>query len=236
MLDWANPKAYAFTKHLDRNGWAWAFMRRNPVYRTEFAALPTAESNYNPRKKKRETERAWVLRVRTSGGEPRRMTPYERFAKKWRVMQIRTPDSDKPPDFDVHPVWPSFDAIKQYFDEDEPYAQKQRFAVAVFDLRSLVPTQLERAKAHLLARQKTVRVKKSPRRRWPIQWTIYLRIIDADLAGAKSKEIRAKLKEYFPESEDADHKHKAADKFADHRKAAFALRDDPLSILLQTSP
>jgi hypothetical protein len=235
MLDWTNPKDYEFAKR-GRNEWAWEFMRRNPVYRAEFAGLGSAKTHYDPPKKDGETEQGWVRRVMAAGGEPLRMTPYERFAMKWRVSPPRDPDSNEPPEFDVFPARPSFDEIKQYFEDDEPYRQVDGFAVLVFDLGSRVETQVDRAKAWLLARQNASPRGKKPRNIWPAQWTAYLRLIDADLAGAKSKEIRAKLEKYFPESDDADHKHKSADKFSDHRKYAFALRDDPLSILFRKFP
>jgi hypothetical protein len=236
MPDWTNPKAYEFAAGLNRNEWAWEFMRRNPVYRAEFAGLGSAKSHYDPPKKDGETEQAWALRVTAAGAEPVRMTPYERFSRKWRIIPpIPDPNSNEPPEFDVFPEHPLFGEVRQYFEDEDPYRQVDEFAVLVFDLRSPVALQLDRAKTRLLARQKASSVK-NPRNVWPAHWATYLRLIDADLAGAKSKEIRAKLDEYLPKSDDADHKHKAVDKFGDHRKYALALRDDPLSILLGKSP
>jgi hypothetical protein len=234
MLDWTNAGAYPIAKDLDRNGWTWEFMRRNPDYRADFAGLKTAKSHYDPSKKDGENEQDWIRRVMASGGEPVRMTPNEQFVRKWRVIQIRDPNSAGPPDFDVFPIRPVFDEIKKYFEDDESCRQVAGFAVLVFDLGSGVAAQLDRGKAWLLAHQKSSKGKR--RNIWPKHWITYLRLIDAHLVGAESPEIRAQLEEYLPESEDADHKHKAADRFADHRKAAFALRDDPLSILMQKSP
>lgn len=39
MPDWRNAEDYAFTKELSPNGWAWEFLRRNPAYREDYAAL-----------------------------------------------------------------------------------------------------------------------------------------------------------------------------------------------------
>ena len=58
MLDWTNPKDYEFAEKLDRSEWAWEFMRRNPLYRAEFAGLGSAKAHYNPPKKDGETESA----------------------------------------------------------------------------------------------------------------------------------------------------------------------------------
>lgn len=33
--DWRLPAAYEYTKQLSRSGWAWEFLRRNPLYRAE---------------------------------------------------------------------------------------------------------------------------------------------------------------------------------------------------------
>lgn len=36
--DWRDVTAYAYTKDLTREGWAWEFLRRNPAFRKDLAS------------------------------------------------------------------------------------------------------------------------------------------------------------------------------------------------------
>ena len=40
--DWRRRESYRYTAALPRRGWAWEFLRRNPDYRRDAAALSTA--------------------------------------------------------------------------------------------------------------------------------------------------------------------------------------------------
>jgi hypothetical protein len=42
--DWRHGESYRYTSGLPRRGWAWEFLRRNPDYRRDAAALSTAVS------------------------------------------------------------------------------------------------------------------------------------------------------------------------------------------------
>lgn len=37
--DWQDDHAYAFSTHLPSRGWAWEFLRRNPVFQKDLAAV-----------------------------------------------------------------------------------------------------------------------------------------------------------------------------------------------------
>jgi hypothetical protein len=69
MPDWRHAEDYAFTADLTRHQWAWAFLRRNPDYRREWAAFAATwrdlEAAYGSPPNRdfpawRQDRRAWV--------------------------------------------------------------------------------------------------------------------------------------------------------------------------------
>lgn len=84
---WETAGDYAYTKSLDRVGWAWEFLRRNPEYRKDFEALSCGEFDewaYEPPKKTSETVTQWVSRcILENGSDPQRFRPEHNLARKW---------------------------------------------------------------------------------------------------------------------------------------------------------
>ena len=63
------------------------------------------------------------------------------------------------------------------------------------------------------------------------QWRLYLRVLDAKEAGAKTRDIIAEIKAYRTLGTSADTGYAALDRVSDHLKRARQLLDNPLSIL-----
>jgi hypothetical protein len=238
MPDWKNPGDYEFTKKLgrDRRAWTWEFMRRNPEYRADYTkSLVTTPPVYEPPKKDDETDNGWRIRIIDAGGEPLKLAGSVWFALKWSMRPpLCDPNGKEKPRFDfAFPKQPSFEQVHKYYEDDEndePDPPISHFAVLAFNLGAPIPAQLDVARVQLLKRQAALKPEK-PRNLSPNKWIALLRLLDAEAAGAKPKEIRAHIHIYKSLSASPDHKHRAADLFADHRQVAHALQADPLSIL-----
>ena len=138
-----------------------------------------------------------------------------------------------------YPKEVSYAELEEYAQGDEPTPNKQhQYLVLVFDLAAPLEPQLEKVRQRLSVTQEwfqqaTQGDKKHKKAKYLAKknWQTFLRLLDAEAAGASLEEIRDNLVEYEPESADADHKAKAANKLWRHRKLAHDLRDNPLQIL-----
>jgi hypothetical protein len=232
MPDWKQAADYKFTKGLDRNGWAWEFMRRNKNYQADFAKAAGGEMIYQPLKEKDETDTAWAARILKSGGNPRKEHITFLLGRKWRMISsIQNPDISNAPRFAGYPKRVPFDQVANYFEDDEPFSPIDTFALLVFDLSRTLSSQIKAADAQLNGFQKGMSLVDS-RKLKPTMWATFLRLLDGEADGAKPKEIRKFIEAYHPKSKDPEDVKKATDKFSDHRKAAHIVRDDPRSILL----
>jgi hypothetical protein len=236
MPDWKNPADYKFTTELRRDpaSWAWEFLRRNNEYRSYYKKSTIGGASvYDPPKNAGESDNAWRARVALAGGDPRKLALAVWSAYQWHMRPpIVDPDGSKVPTFESR--FPRqllfFDQACPYFDDEEPQPIAGHYAILVFDLRARLGPQLATARRQLRPLKSGL---KQTRRRniSPKKWTLFLRLLDAEAADAKPKEIRARIEVYAVQKGLNADKHRAADLFSDHRSAARALRDDPLAIL-----
>jgi len=223
MPDWKDPKAYE--KNFDRAGWTWEFMRRNAIYREDFAQFAKA-LKAAPRK--------GHLFLDGKAAEADQLG--RELGAKWgQIALIANPTYDAvPPFFLVGPFEPDGEQVNSFYyepNESELFNQKLEFATLTFDLRRPLRPQLKRARCLLQERKKGVTSIK-PTRSSEKEWGLYLRVLDAKEAGAKTSEIIGTIEAYKDLDNSIDSKYAASDRVSDHHKRAQALRDDPLSLIL----
>jgi len=235
MPDWKKKEEYDFTQSLDRSGWAWEFMRRNKLYKSDWEEASAGGVVYQPPKNEGETDQVWMVRVSLSGHHPMKVVKTTTFARKWRMRPpILNPYASNAPKFDIaYPKIVGYEEMREYFEDEEPFLPLRNFAVLVFDLTREMSAQLAYANARLHEASKELKKIEifKPKNILPGKWKNCLRLLDAEMANATSKEIRSVIKQYHPASENPLDKKTAADKFHDHRKTARFLRDHPLLIL-----
>ncbi len=237
MPDWKKPEDYEYPDDLDRCGWTWEFLRRNPEYRQEFEKsqklhLPI----YDPPKHKGESDNAWMHRVIREDRDPKQLHPYVYYAIKWRMQPpIHDPENNQPPVFlSPFPVEAHrWDHLSDYYinEADEaPTTQRTEYSVLVFDLRRPIKEQLRQARLQLKVRESQVQ-KSEHRNLQPSQWQIYLRLLDAKEAGAGTKDIIQNIDDYAVLPNSAADGYIADDRVSDNLQAARKLMNNPLSIL-----
>jgi hypothetical protein len=231
MPDWKQGSDYKFTQDLERDGWAWEFVRRNHEYRADYAQSLGGGVTYEPPKAYGESDDAWRARITLDGGHPRKMILSVALAHKWRMIPpIQNPNGSQKPRFDVqYPKRLTFDQLGQYFEDEESYRPRGNFAVLVFDLTGHLDSQVESTNKQLkrLQKGKSLVVRRSLSKKWET----YLRLLDGEDDHAKPKVLRQHIDEYKLKKSDYGDKKKPTDRFSDHRKTARELRDNPLSIL-----
>lgn len=222
--NWKKSADYAFTTKLDRRGWAWEFMRRSPEYRADFAKVA----------------KAWKAVPREGhlfkGAKAFDVERLERqLAARWgQGGPFADPSSDRvPPFLRLFPIQPDGEQIDSFYyepDESGLYVQRPDYATLTFDLRKPLPQQLRRAGSMLKKRQINVVITKPPNKGADL-WPLYLRVLDADEAGATTAQVIAAIYEYKQLPNSAADGYQADDRVFDHRKRAMSLRADPLTLI-----
>jgi hypothetical protein len=218
MPNWKDPKAY--DRKFDRAGWAWEFMRRSPKYRADYElvaqawkAVPRKGHLFRGMKASHVEATAWQL------------------GAKWGLLgPIVDPSCDRAPSFILHgPIQPDGEQVLSFYcgsDDTDMLVQRPEFATLTFDLRRPLRPQIGRAETVLRRRKKGVKSIR-PVRSSEKQWPLYLRVLDAKDARAKTSEIIKSIKAYSI----LEH-YAALDRVSDHLKAARKLRDNPLALIL----
>jgi hypothetical protein len=210
MTNWKSPADYQFTKSLDSYGWAWEFMRRNRAYRIDYKKVSKSKP----------------LSFLMSGAQVH-------LAEKWGIEPpLSNPKGPRRPRFaQGYPTSPSYADLARHFTSEGEVPFPTRFAVLVFDLAASLEPQLTRARTVLKPRKR----KDSEPEKAPYvakkNWTNFLRLLDAEEAGASGPEIRQFIDSYKSKSKELEDIAKAANKLWRHRKLARQLRDHPLRIL-----
>jgi len=233
-MNWINAKNYKFTADLDRDGWAWEFLRRNVEYQAEYEkAAKCGDPVYDPPKLDNESDSQWIGRVIQDDTEPRKSHPLIGLAVKWGLAILQDPAGKSVPEFlpayPFLPEWSALDALYGREIDDAPIRMKPDVAVIAFDVSRPLSKQLDLAKRLFFSRQADVTAR---RKNWkPGNWTLYLRLLDAKVAGAATSEIIAAIDEYSVLPNDAASGYLADDRVSDHLKQARRLCSDPLSVL-----
>ena len=164
MPDWRIKEEYNFTNELTLEGWAWEFLRRNPLYRHtyeglqndikslenihgDFSALSQNELYeikgayiFTPARKKGESIGAWNRRCLELGEMPEKLSLSVWKAKEWGIkgpMVDPFDDDAKPPRFISTPNYPKIvnrEECLDYF-SGEGYEQNPPYVLVGFNLR-----------------------------------------------------------------------------------------------------
>jgi hypothetical protein len=236
MTNWKLASDYAFTQKLDRAGWVWEFLRRNPKYRLDFERATK--------------EQAKLMKTYLAGGLPPHVafssasaadgrTPLAAAAQVWWMESpIRDPSSDRAPHFLVptFPTLPNWDEVKDYFQRKEvngaetAVQQRDGYAVVVFNLARPMKSQFEIATRRLMRMQKGIPKLKSKKSKTK-EWTRFLRLLDAKAAHASTQMIIKAMPKDYNLPNLAENKYQMTDRVTDHLRAARALRDNPFVLL-----
>lgn len=207
LPDWRDPSQY-HDHGDDATMWAWEFMRRNPDYHADWDSLGIGHTE-SPAA----DDTAFHIDARLVPlGEPSALVlEARRLGEKWGLFHgpIEDPAHRRP----VGSHGPVFSGPGILGREDLGTVEQwggwrevltpERVAV-VFDMRQSVPHQWTAAKVHLQARQRELIergaiVAKTGRAQDRKLYRRYLRLLDADAAGAKPRAIaKALMREPSP--------------------------------------
>ena len=232
MPNWKNEAEYMkFGPKFGLKGWAWEFMRRNPAYSRDYENSAAGVQPFV------------AIAVEGLGATESKSLTLKKIAAiygaRWgQLGPIADPGGDVIPKFLAFPIETEAAMIGAFFEIPKlrtSVVQHPYFATITFDLRGPLETQLKSARLVLRSRKKSSTLTgmstKKPVHPAPTQWQTYLRVLDAVAAGAKSKEIIKTMaydKKFGSAQAGVD---SPAKRLSAHRKAAIALRSNPLSIL-----
>ncbi len=213
LPDWKDAGAYPYGKVVARldskppdprirnyRGWAWEYLRRSPDYQRDWATL--ALPHYDD-------DRSFGDGV-----------PIKHFQQQYGILLPIDParGAEVDPSFVMNML---ADGRFLPNDRDERTANPAR-EVLVFRKDWPLASQLERARRYLESTQSTSDRKVATARNHVEKWPFYLRILDAEAAGAADREIASAL---FPETKDEYPDHSARQQVKNDRRAAHRLRD-----------
>ena len=209
-MNWRNPNDYTYTRQLSREQWAWEFLRRNPEYRRDWdhfwATWQALEADYGSPPNRdfqrwKQDPRAYVQDKQCRqvdknevgvgcAGEEGRILIECWMGAKWGFYKFPlAPERVMPKVPDVL-LWrePDTEAVR-VTDEDHEYLTGASGKTALgFDLALPLKDQLEEARHFLLAEQRRLSNtgELPPRTVKACQedWTLCLRILDAEAEGA----------------------------------------------------
>lgn len=234
-MDWRQDSDYAFCDQLDLAGWAWQFLRRNPLYQKDYAEFidiwrqleaaygaPPQRDFYNWK----QDPRAWRAEAEISGcgtevcpGENEQILIECWMGAKWGFRKFPIDPAITQPEGLTWREYPLEVDELAAGSNWQPLAEQ---LALTFDLSLPLPAQLEVAKRHLIAqRQARSRAGALPARSLregaPL-WRHSLRWLDALAAGFTVDQIAPILMSTAPQQDAA---------------AAVALRDGGYRRLLQ---
>jgi transcriptional regulator/type VI secretion system activator RovC-like protein len=190
MPDWRNPDDYAYLEGCNLHEWAWEFLRRNPKFRDAYKALAILES-----KAAALEEEGWGLSLQE--------------IETWRALQKAAAEpwglsSPANPELSFREVQPTFKnragvEILSFWEtnENENWPGYPDVVALKFDLNYEVEISLEIAAEHLRRFSRHLhenfryrpRAPKKTRRLHRSNFLLYVRILDAELAGATDGQI-----------------------------------------------
>ena len=176
LPDWRDPSQYPDPKKASGEQWAWEFLRRNPKYQQEYQLAKEAGD-----------KKTWESLTESWGIGS---APLDPSADTWIVLAfIDTgvgPGKQKPVNMGP-PVLNSLMVRELGSDEKTPLKESE--VALVFDLALPLAPQLQRAKGHMLRKQRGSWGKRrgivdSEKRARVDLYQIYLRLLDAEIKGA----------------------------------------------------
>jgi len=211
MRDWRDPGDYVFTRKLDAPRWAWEFLRRNPLYRQEWAgfnatwqALEACYGRVGQRDFQawKRDPRAWVPAAQCSGSDCRvdgdKVLIECALGARWGFYKFPPDPADDDPVGGHRLVWRELERpVELLSGPDLPQIETAREACVRFDLSLPLARQLESAKRRLQVEQhRRVRAGRVPAptisaRREML--CLNLRLLDGLEAGAGRMELSQRL-------------------------------------------
>lgn len=164
--DWTRAEDYEYTKKFkgDPTSWAWEFLRRNPDYRADFAALKSGEfkeKGYSPPKLPNETEHQWQFRCIQNEIDPNILSPERNLARKWgmryfmcdptqTVIELKSGERAVEFDTDVKPVllekWDDVERLPTFEEEGGVVLVDRNRLLISFDLTGPLEPQIKSLK------------------------------------------------------------------------------------------
>jgi len=221
-MDWRTDADYAFCEHLDLDGWAWQFLRREPAYRADYAEFigvwRQLEAAYGAPPKRdffkwKQDPRAWRSEAEIAGcgsevcpGENDQVLIECWMGAKWGFRKfLLDPAIPMPEELS----WREFAIeveVAELRNSSTCALRPDKLALS-FDLSLPLPAQLEAAKRQLIAaRQLYARTAGPPprnAREGAAIWRRWLRLLDALEAGETLHNIGPELELDQPEREAA---------------------------------
>lgn len=164
--DWTKAEDYEYTKKFngDPTAWAWEFLRRNPDYRADYAALKSGgfkEKGYAPAKLPNETEHQWQFRCIKNDTDPDILSPEQNLAQRWGLRffmcdptqtAIELQDGERAVEFDtdVKPVllekWDDVERLPTVEEEGDVVVVDRSRLLISFDLTGPLEPQIDSLK------------------------------------------------------------------------------------------
>jgi hypothetical protein len=207
-MDWRRDADYDFCMQLDRDGWAWQFLRRAPEYRADYAWFIAVwrqlEAAYGapPQRdffKWKQDPRAWRAETEIAGcgtevcpGENEQVLIECWLGAKWGFRKFPLDPAINLPEA---LAWREFPISVEVLDCDARTGQASSPAKLAlsFDLSLPLPAQLDAAKRALIAarqlRAKTGDLPPRSVRDGASTWRLWLRVLDALAAGEPQDSI-----------------------------------------------
>ena len=219
-MDWRQDSDYTFCEQLDLAGWAWQFLRRNPVYQKDYAEFidiwRQLEAAYGAPPQRdfyqwKQDPRAWRAEAGIAGcgsevcpGENEQVLIECWMGAKWGFRKFPLdPTIMLPEDL----AWRDFPVEVGVLAAGTTWQPQTEQLALAFDLSLPLPAQLEAAKRQLIAQRLACsRVGSLPARSLregaPL-WRRSLRWLDALASGATPEAIAAVLMSTAPQQDAA---------------------------------
>jgi hypothetical protein len=213
MLDWRQAENYSYTNALNAAQWAWEFLRRNAEYQSDYRQFMQTwlalEADYGASPER--DFQAWkadpraYLRVAEDCAADDCSVDQDKvliecaLGAKWGFYQFPRDPGLTALEFESPPTWREIQQEARLISAaDLEYLGGDLHRVALgFDLDMPLKAQLERARLYLgrtfagARRDKSFRLRSVAQYR--AQWRLYLRILDAEAAGAHAVDYDAVL-------------------------------------------
>jgi Family of unknown function (DUF6499) len=212
MGDWGKSDAYAYTTSLNRDQWAWEFLRRNPEYQSDYAAFMStwraleAEYGIPPNRDFagwKSDPRAYHVEsgpddVGDCLVDENKVLIECWMGAKWGFHKFPLDPAMAAPTPEQLSWRQVHVGARTVTADHRDYLGESATRVALgFDLKLPLPAQMEAAKFHLVSLQTRLRKEGMPvpetvaSRR--ADWTKYLRLLDAAASGTPPEEIAIRL-------------------------------------------
>jgi hypothetical protein len=182
MPDWRDPNAYPADLTLTQ--WRWQFLRRREDYREDWNAFhPVCQARYLTAFRGFKVP----MGIRSWEDHTARFADMPGCREKYGTKFLLNPDEPQPAlglfvrEAPYEVSFASAESFDRYREAD--------VRLIAFELGASIPEQIEKAKHYLLTLQSERRGGRHDSRKHQRKWPLYLRVLDARVAGATFKQI-----------------------------------------------